>query len=59
MEIAAGSYWGNPEAKAICERAISEKLHGQMIHRILYEVADAENDDRAMQRQAECSRTNR
>jgi len=42
-----------PEAKAICERAIAEKLDGPMIHRILYEVADAENDDHAMQRQVE------
>jgi eukaryotic-like serine/threonine-protein kinase len=42
-----------PEAKAICERAMAEKLDGPMIHRILYEVADAENDDRAMQRQVE------
>jgi eukaryotic-like serine/threonine-protein kinase len=42
-----------PEAKAVGERAISEKLDGQMLHNILYAVADAENDDRAMQRQVE------
>ena len=39
------------EAKAICERAKGEKLDNWITHSILYEVAVAEADETAMQRE--------
>src|SRR4029077_8014147 len=41
------------EAKAISEKAIAEKLDGQGIHRILYNIAFAEGDEPAMQREVD------
>ncbi len=41
------------EAKAICEKAITEKVDGFWIHNILYRIAFVEADEPAMQRQIE------
>src|SRR5262249_16897531 len=42
-----------PEAKAICEKAIAEKVDSFWVHSVLYRTAFAENDDGAMQRELE------
>ena len=50
----AQAYWlatRFPEAKAICEKAIAERLDGYNIHRILFNIAFAEGDEAAMQRE--------
>jgi tetratricopeptide (TPR) repeat protein len=39
------------EAKAICEKAIAEKVDGFWIHQVLYRIAFAEGDGPAMQQQ--------
>jgi len=52
--VLATAYWQAtrfPEAKAICERAIAEKLDNFTIHRTLYNIAFAEGDQPAMQRE--------
>ena len=41
------------EAKAICEKAIAEKLDGYNVHRILYNIAFAEGDEAVMQREVD------
>jgi serine/threonine protein kinase/tetratricopeptide (TPR) repeat protein len=41
------------EAKAICEKAIAEKLDGYNIHRILYNIAFAEGDEAVMQQEVD------
>jgi hypothetical protein len=40
-----------PEATAISERANAEKLDGQPTHRTLYQIAQFEGDEAAMQRE--------
>jgi DNA-binding winged helix-turn-helix (wHTH) protein/tetratricopeptide (TPR) repeat protein len=52
--VLAQAYWVGthfPEAKAICQKAIAEGLDGFSIHRILYNIAFAEGDVEAMQRE--------
>jgi DNA-binding winged helix-turn-helix (wHTH) protein/tetratricopeptide (TPR) repeat protein len=39
------------EAKAICEKAVAEKLDDMSIHTVLYEIAFVEDDGPAMQRE--------
>jgi DNA-binding winged helix-turn-helix (wHTH) protein/tetratricopeptide (TPR) repeat protein len=39
------------EAKAICERAIAEKVDSAWTHQVLYDIAFAEGDESAMQRE--------
>jgi len=54
--VLAQAYWlatRFAEAKAISEKAIAEKLDGQGIHRILYNIAFAEGDEPAMQREVD------
>jgi len=41
------------ESKAVCESAIAKHLDGWDVHQILYEIAFAEGDSAAMQRQAD------
>ena len=52
----AQAYWVATrfaEAKAICEKAIAEKLDGYNVHRILYNIAFAEGDEAVMQREVD------
>jgi len=42
-----------PEAKAICGKAIAEKVDSFWIHLVLYRIAFAEGDDRAIQQALE------
>jgi eukaryotic-like serine/threonine-protein kinase len=42
-----------PEAKAICQKAIGEKVDSFWVHSVLFRIAFAENDDTAMQRELE------
>ena len=54
--VLAQAYWVATrfaEAKAICEKAIAEKLDGYNIHRILYNIAFAEGDEAVMQREVD------
>jgi DNA-binding winged helix-turn-helix (wHTH) protein/tetratricopeptide (TPR) repeat protein len=41
------------EAKAICEKAVTEKLDDVSIHTVLYEIAFVEDDGPAMQRESD------
>jgi eukaryotic-like serine/threonine-protein kinase len=40
-----------PEAKAICERAIAEKLDGFNVHTVLYNIGFLENNSASMERE--------
>jgi serine/threonine protein kinase/tetratricopeptide (TPR) repeat protein len=54
--VLAQAYWlatRFAEAKAICEKAIAEKLDGYNIHRILYNIAFAEGDEAVMHREVD------
>jgi tetratricopeptide (TPR) repeat protein/predicted Ser/Thr protein kinase len=54
--VLAQAYWVATrfaEAKAICKKAIAEKLDGYNIHRILYNIAFAEGDEAVMQREVD------
>ena len=42
-----------PEAKAICEKAIAEKVDSFWIHSVLYRIAFVESDGPAMQREVD------
>jgi DNA-binding winged helix-turn-helix (wHTH) protein/tetratricopeptide (TPR) repeat protein len=42
-----------PEAKAICEKAVAEKLDSWPIHAVLYRIAFAQGDGPAMQRETD------
>lgn len=44
------------EAKAICERAIAEKLDSAEIHKFLYDMAYAESDNAGIQRELDWSK---
>jgi len=45
------------EAKAICDKAIAEKLDGQEMRWLMYKIAFIENDTAAMQRQLEWAKS--
>ena len=46
------------EAKAVCEKAEAEKLDGWSTHRVLYDIALMEGDEKSAQRQNEWAKGN-